>query len=140
MRILGFLLLLTTGTANILLKRRLPPVNIKGGLFNFRAFLIPHLSLFYAASSVGFLGMYTVLTYLDVAAVGIGINSDLAFYLVAIANASSSVGRVGMGILAAWIGPLNVLLIFCLVGAVTTYAWPFAHSVGSLIVVAIIYG
>ena len=74
------------------------------------------------------------------AAVGIGINSDLAFYLVAIANASSSVGRVGMGILAAWIGPLNVLLIFCLVGAVTTYAWPFAHSVGSLIVVAIIYG
>ncbi|EEB94643.1 hypothetical protein MPER_06509 [Moniliophthora perniciosa FA553] len=56
-----------------------------------------------------YLGLRTVLTYIDVAAQSVGF------------------GRLTAALLTDKIGIL-------------TYAWPFAHSLGPLIVVAIIYG
>ena len=64
-----------------------------------------------------FLGLYTVswsfvciasnfslsvkvLTYIDVSAVEAGVPDDLAFYLLAIANACSAVGRITGGVLS----------------------------------------
>ena len=41
----------------------------------------------------------TVLTYIDVSATKAGVSEDFSFYLVSIANASSSLGRLGAGIL-----------------------------------------
>ncbi len=77
---------------------------------------------------------------MDTAAVGMGINPNLSFYLVAIANACSAIGRLGSAVLSSIFGPLNVLLMCTALGAVMTYAWPYARSAGSLIVIAIIYG
>ncbi|OJA11208.1 hypothetical protein AZE42_05766 [Rhizopogon vesiculosus] len=37
-RVFGFILIATLGTANLLLQRRLPPSNVHGGLFNLKAF------------------------------------------------------------------------------------------------------
>ncbi|KAF8322343.1 major facilitator superfamily domain-containing protein, partial [Cantharellus anzutake] len=141
MRVLGFFTLLATTTANLLLRRRLPPVNVKGGLFNLPAFKSPHFTLYYLSSTIGFLGMFTVLTYLDTAAVEVAkINGDLAFYLISIANACSSIGRLGSGALSGRYGPINVLGCFMVLAALMTYVWPYALSMGSLIAVSVLYG
>ena len=59
MRATGFILILTLGAANLLVKRRLPAKNVKGGLFNFRIFLNTAFSLYGLACIIGFLGVYT---------------------------------------------------------------------------------
>ena len=43
---------------------------------------------------------FQVFTYLTISAVGQGVNADMAFYLLAIANATSTLGRVISGLLA----------------------------------------
>jgi MCP family monocarboxylic acid transporter-like MFS transporter 10 len=59
MRITGFVLMVMFGAANLLVSRRLPGKNVKGGLFNFRLFLNPAYTLYGIACIVGFLGIYT---------------------------------------------------------------------------------
>ena len=59
MRILGFILLACLAIPNITLKRRLPPKNIKGGLFNWAAFKDPAFSIYTLSCVVTFLGLYT---------------------------------------------------------------------------------
>ena len=81
-----------------------------------------------------------VLTYIDSAAVTAGIGSDMAFYLVAIANASSALGRVAPSFMVNRFGVVNVLIGFSLVSAIITFAWPFAKSLASLVVISILYG
>ena len=49
-----------------------------------------------------------MLTYIDVSAPLVGVPDDLAFYLVAIANACSAIGRVGGGLLSDRIGMFPV--------------------------------
>jgi len=81
-----------------------------------------------------------VLTYIDLSATTIGISPNFSFYLLAITNAASGFGRVACGILGDKLGALNVSASFTLVCAVMTYAWPFATTKESLIVIGIIYG
>jgi MFS transporter, MCT family, solute carrier family 16 (monocarboxylic acid transporters), member 10 len=51
-----------------------------------------------------------VLTYIDVSAVSFGISENFAFYLVAIANAASAVGRLSAGVLADKAGESRMFL------------------------------
>lgn len=140
MRIVGFILLVTLVAANLLLKRRLPPVNVSGGLFNLRAFKSPAFSLYCASTFTVFLGLYTVLTYIDVSATSVGVSTEFSFYLVSIANASSGLGRYAAGVASDKFGPMNVMMPMTASAAAITFAWPFARSEASLIVVAILYG
>ncbi|KAL0576987.1 hypothetical protein V5O48_004997 [Marasmius crinis-equi] len=140
MRILGFILLFCLAIPNITLARRLPPKNIKGGLFNLDAFKNPAFSFYTASSLVTFLGLYTVLTYIDVSAVSVGVSDDISFYLVSIANGSSGLGRLAAGLLVDRIGAINFIAPTTFLAGILTYAWPFAHSLGPLIAVAVIYG
>lgn len=105
--------------------------------------------------------MHQVLTYIDISAVSAGISPDSSFYLVAIANAGSGVGRIAGGYLTDRIGmcfsphPVCHLLTFNLVfntGAITviapttfctgliTFAWPFAKSEKQFTAIAALYG
>lgn len=86
MRIFGFILICTLGVANVVrrltpvdvvadlailialsiditfwqtLKRRLPPVNVSGGLLNLKVFRSPAFTVYTIASFVAFLGLYT---------------------------------------------------------------------------------
>ncbi|KIJ59686.1 hypothetical protein HYDPIDRAFT_100251, partial [Hydnomerulius pinastri MD-312] len=129
-RIFRFMLLATLGAANLLMERRLPPVNVQGGLFNPAAFRNPAYALYRISGTFTFLGLYTGLTYLPVSAVRVGVSSDFAFYLLAMANASS----------ADKIGPLNIIIPFTAVAGVTTFAWPYATTSKSLVAIAIVYG
>ncbi|KAH7924748.1 MFS general substrate transporter [Leucogyrophana mollusca] len=139
-RIFGFMLLLTLGISNILIDRRLPPVNVTGGLFNWAALRNPAYAVYCLSGCLTFLGLYTVLTYIPVSAELAGVNSDFAFYLIAIANASSAFGRLTAGLLADKVGALNIMTPFTAVAGILTFGWPFARSQGSLIGIAVVYG
>ncbi|KAJ7696439.1 MFS general substrate transporter [Mycena rosella] len=140
MRICAFILVCTLGFANLVLARRLPPKDVKGGLFNLKAFKEPAYAVYCASGFVAFLGLYTVLTYIDVSAVSVGVSPDFSFYLISIANGSSLFGRIAGGISSDRFGPLNCLAPMTLIAAGMTFAWPYARSQGALIAVAVLYG
>ncbi|KAL4256971.1 Proton-linked Monocarboxylate Transporter [Pleurotus pulmonarius] len=140
MRIIGFILILTMGIPNVVLQRRIPPKKVSGGLFNIRAFKSIPYTMYTLSCIVAFLGLYTVLTYIDISATSFGISADTSFYLVSIANAGSLFGRLFAGVTSDSIGAVNIIAPMTLVAAVLTYAWPYAQDLPSLIVVAIIYG
>ncbi|KAJ7231881.1 major facilitator superfamily domain-containing protein [Mycena haematopus] len=140
MRICACILIFTLGFANLTVARRLPPKNVKGGLLNLRAFRFPPFAIYCISGFVAFLGLYTVLTYIDVSAVSVGVSPDFSFYLVSIANGCSLFGRLAGGIVSDRIGPLNVMIPMTFVAAGMTFAWPRARTQTSLIVIAALYG
>ncbi|KAH0583380.1 hypothetical protein H2248_009007 [Termitomyces sp. 'cryptogamus'] len=140
MRIIGFILIVTLGVANLTLKRRLPPVNVAGGLLNLQAFKYAPFTAYCLSAFFSFLGIYTVLTYVSVSALELGISESLSFYLLSIANASSLFGRLSSGLLADRCGPGNIIIPFTAVAGILTYAWPFARTQRELIAVVVLYG
>ncbi|KAK0490622.1 major facilitator superfamily domain-containing protein [Armillaria novae-zelandiae] len=140
MRIIGCILILSLGIANLTMKRRLPPVNAPGGILNLKAFRSTPYTIWCLSGFVAMLGLYTVLTYIGVSAAAYGTSPDVAFYLVSIVNASSGVGRIVAGICVDRYGALNYFGPITIIAGVVTYAWPFARSLASMIVVAVIYG
>lgn len=139
-RVFGLILMATMGTANIFLTRRLPPVDVRGGLFNLKAFRNKAYFTYCVSGIMILLGLYTELTYISVSAVAIGVSKDFSFYMIAIANAASTFGRVTSGLLADKIGALNTMAIFTAMTGITTIVWPFAKDESQLITVAAIHG
>ncbi|KAG2154105.1 MFS general substrate transporter [Suillus clintonianus] len=139
-RVFGFILMATLGMANILLKRRLPPVDVRGGLFNLKAFRNKAYTIYCISGIMILLGIYTELTYMSVSAVAIGVSKDSSFYIIAITNAASTFGRLLSGLLADKFGALNTMLPFIALSGVMTVAWPFAKNESQLIAIATLYG
>ncbi|KAJ7072762.1 major facilitator superfamily domain-containing protein [Mycena amicta] len=140
LRVIGFILLFSLGSANLLVRRRLPPKRVPGGLLNPAAFKSLSYTVYCSAGVVAFLGLYTVLTYIDVSATSVGVPSDFSFYLVSIANAASLLGRISSGVATDRFGVINILAPMSGLAAVMTYLWPLARSKGSFIAVSIVYG
>ncbi|KAF8920290.1 MFS general substrate transporter [Mucidula mucida] len=140
MRIIGFILIFSCAISNLTLQRRLPPKHVEGGLLNLAAFKQASYSVYCFGSFVAFLGLYTVLTYIDVSSKFYGVSPNFSFYLVSIANASSGFGRIVTGFAVDRVGAVNYIAPMTVFAGVLTYAWPFAHSQASMIVIAIIYG
>ncbi|CAE6449174.1 unnamed protein product [Rhizoctonia solani] len=139
-RVISLILSVVVVIAIVTMRRRLPPVVVAGGLFNLKAFCYAPYSLYVWAAMLAWLGLYTVLTYLQVYAKEVGVSPNLIPYLISISNAASFFGRISSGYLSDRIGPLNTIIPSALVTGIATYAWPFARSDGALIAVACIYG
>lgn len=140
MRIIGFILLATLTVTNLTLSRRLPPKDASGPFINLQAFRNPAYTFYCAAGFVTFLGLYTVLTYIDVSAAFVGLDPNFSFYLVSVANAGSFVGRLAGGLLSDKYGALNIMIPSTFVAGILTYAWPFVTNKGGYVVVGLIYG
>ncbi|KAG8895547.1 hypothetical protein FRB99_000488 [Tulasnella sp. 403] len=141
MRIVGLILFVFLGAANLLIRRRLPPVRVRGGLINPAAFKQASYSIYCLGTFIGFLGLYTPLTFLDVSAIeSAHLSPGFSFYLISIANASSTIGRVGGGFLSDKLGCLNVLIPSDIVAAAITFAWPYCATKVGLINVAVFFG
>ncbi|TCD70280.1 hypothetical protein EIP91_004181 [Steccherinum ochraceum] len=140
MRILGFIQLFALTITCLTVDRRVPPGNISKKFFDLSIFKNRAYCTFCIANLVSFLGLYTVLTYIDVSAVHAGLDPNFTYYLVAIANAASGFGRLGGGYYADRFGPLNIMIPSTTFAAALTYAWPFAKTKADFIVIAIIYG
>ncbi|KDQ12040.1 hypothetical protein BOTBODRAFT_57105 [Botryobasidium botryosum FD-172 SS1] len=141
MRIMGFIILGTTTVANILLRSRLPAKKERGKIFDLKAFKNATYALYVLAIFVSFLGINTLAMYLDYAAVASGISPSFAPFLMTISNSGAVFGRIGAGLLGAYIGPMNVLIIYGILSAIVTFVWPFAiKAKGSAVVVSLCYG
>ncbi|KIK46493.1 hypothetical protein CY34DRAFT_9634 [Suillus luteus UH-Slu-Lm8-n1] len=138
-RVFGLILMATLGTANVLLKRRLPPVNVHGGLFNLKAFRNKAFTIYCISGIMILLGFYTELTYLSVSAVAIGVSKDFSFYILAIANAASAL-RMSFGLMSDKFGAINTMGVFTTMTGIATITWPFAKNESQLITIATIYG
>ncbi|OAX32574.1 MFS general substrate transporter [Rhizopogon vinicolor AM-OR11-026] len=139
-RVFGFILIATLGTANLLLQRRLPPSNVHGRLFDLKAFRNKAFAFYCISGIMTFLGLFTVLTYISVSAVKIGVSGDFVFYIISISNASSAVGRLLTGIIGDKIGAINTIAPFTALAGIMTIVWPHAKSESQLIAIVAIYG
>jgi len=140
MRVIAFILLACLGFANLVLERRLPPTNVSGGLMNIRQFKNVAYSLYTAAGFISFLGLYTLLTYIDASAPSQGVSSNLVPYMVAIANTGSALGRLMTGMLGDRYGILNIMVPSNILAGLFTIIWPFVHGNGPVITVTVLYG
>ncbi|KAJ1300085.1 hypothetical protein OPQ81_002567 [Rhizoctonia solani] len=140
-RVIGFIELIVLGISILTLRRRLPCGKVSGGLLNSNSFShIPYL-LYVMAVTVSFLGLYTVLTYLQRYGVEEAhLSPQFAMYLIPIANSASLIGRVGSGHVVDKLGPLNTLIPSTLLAGATTFIWPLARTKGTLIAVSCVYG
>ncbi|KAF8488310.1 MFS general substrate transporter [Russula emetica] len=128
MRIIALLLMFVLGIMNL------------EALFNLKQFKSPAYSVYTASGFVAWLGLYTVLTFIDASAPSQGVSGHLSSYLVAIANAGSGVGRLSCGFIADRIGPLNVMTPSVFVAGILTFLWPHVHGTGALVALALLYG
>ncbi|KAK0242232.1 major facilitator superfamily domain-containing protein [Armillaria nabsnona] len=140
MRVIAFILIFGMGIANLTMRRRLPPANASGGILNLKAFTNAPYTLWCFSTFTAYLGIYTVLTYISVSATAYGVSPDIAFYLVSIVNATSGIGRIVAGICTDRFNALDVLGPMTTIAGAVTYTWPFARTLASMIVVAVIYG
>jgi MFS family permease len=113
---------------------------VKGGLFNWHMFKVVPYSLYCVSGFFTFLGLFTLLTYIDISAVSVGIDPNFAFYLVAIANASSGLGRLLSGLTTDKFGSINLTAPMSLIAAAITFGWPYVTSKTGYILIAVFYG
>ncbi|KAJ7924312.1 major facilitator superfamily domain-containing protein [Mycena leptocephala] len=132
LRIIGFILILTLGLANMCVARRLPPIKPAGHIFNWSVFRNSAFSLYCAAQFVLSFGVFIVLIYISSSAISAGISRNFAFYLVAIINASAGAGRLLFGLLGDRSGAMNVIVATSVFVAALTMIWPHCRSVASI--------
>ncbi|KAF7354392.1 MFS general substrate transporter [Mycena venus] len=140
LRIMGFILILTFGVANLCLARRLPPHKAAGGLFGLHVFRNPAFSAWALSAFLGLFGAFNVGAYVTSSAVSYGISSNIAFYFVAMYNGASLFGSVGLGFLADRLGAMNILIPTTISIGIITIVWPFCGTVASLCVISVLYG
>ena len=88
-----------------------------------------------------FLGMYTPFIYIQSYAMRTRItDSDLGFYILAILNSSSIVGRIIPSLIANKVGSMNMFMITITVLTITAYSLIVSHTLARLMVAAVIYG
>ncbi|KAG8897922.1 hypothetical protein FRB99_007786 [Tulasnella sp. 403] len=81
------------------------------------------------------------MAFLDVSAIeSAHLSPEFSFYLISIANATSTIGRVGGGVLSDKFGCLNVLIPSDIIVAAVTIVWPHCMTKVGLINVAVFYG
>jgi MFS family permease len=92
-RVLGFIILATTIIPNVCMRVRVLPAKTRS-LLDLRAFLIPAYSLQVAGFFCGFMGLYVPFFYGQLYALKEKITTEnLAFYLLAVMNSTSTFGR-----------------------------------------------
>ncbi|KAN0141818.1 MFS general substrate transporter [Lactarius tabidus] len=142
MRIIAGILAIAIGVTNVLqtIRRRLPPTTLSGGLFDPKQFRSPAYTVYTAFGIVTFLGLFTVLTFIDASAPSQGVPESLSSYLISITNAGNAIGRLAGGVLGDQFGPINVMIPASLIAGILTLVWPYTHGIASLFTLAGTYG
>ena len=87
-----------------------------------------------------YLGFFGPFFYISSYAVSLGESSSFSFYVVAILNAASFVGRILPGLLADRYGMWNLLVISVLTSAVVAFCWTAVTGVVGVVIWSIAYG
>ncbi|KAI9892315.1 MAG: hypothetical protein M1814_001514 [Vezdaea aestivalis] len=140
-RVLGFLSLATLSISLAVMKQRVLPKTARP-LLDLSAFKSLPFDFFTLGLFFIFIGLYVPFFYMpSYAALVLHTSPDLAFYLIAVLNGSSAVGRVGLNFLADKIGPLNTLVPCAALSGILCFVWiGVRSSLGGLITLCILYG
>lgn len=137
-RIVGFWILALLIISCPLIRARLPPR--KGSLILLKAFKELPYDLICFASFLMLFGTFTPIFFLPEFATQQGMSQQLAYYTLAILNASSLFGRLIPGYLADHLGRLNMYCAAGIITGIMAICWQEASGNAGIIVFAAIYG
>ncbi|CAO2658222.1 Nn.00g059450.m01.CDS01 [Neocucurbitaria sp. VM-36] len=139
-RVLGFIILGTMIIPNFVMRVRVLPAKSRS-LLDLRAFLFPAYSLQVAGFFCGFCGLYMPFFYAQLYALQRHItNENLAFYLLAVMNSTSTFGRILPNVLSDRIGPFNVVIPCCLISGLLCICFISVTSSAGIVVLMAFYG
>ncbi|GIJ84575.1 hypothetical protein Asppvi_003422 [Aspergillus pseudoviridinutans] len=137
-RIVGFIILPFMAFASVAVKPRLPPRKTR--LFLLSPYRDLRFITLFVALFFMFFGMFTPFFYLTTYATTRGMHTALAGYLLAIVNATSTLGRIIPGILADKYGRLNTFAIGGVATGIIVLCMTSATTNAGLIVYAVFFG
>ncbi len=140
-RVISFISLALLLIAIAVMKSRLPP---KPGRSLFQPSALKNIpfTLVSFGLSIGFIGLYVPMFYIQTYALTRQITSDTdyAFYLLSILNAGSFFGRILPNFLADKIGALNMLVPCTIAAGVLCLGWIAINNLAGITVFAVLYG
>jgi predicted MFS family arabinose efflux permease len=137
-RISGFIMLVLIGPACAAIKARLPPR--LGTFFLPAAFKNPQFLGVIGSVFLMVLGLFLPFFYLPTFAVGHGMSTELASYIIAILNGASFFGRVIPGVVGDKLGRYNALGVAALSSGILLICMQALSSNASIIVFSGLYG
>jgi predicted MFS family arabinose efflux permease len=144
-RIAGFMMLALTGLACLTIR---PPVNSAESSsqqpqrrsIEVSVFKNPTLILMSVSLSFIFMGLFSPFFYVTPYTVSLGLDVNMAFYMISILNAASLFGRILPGILADWYGPVNIFNCATACSFIIIFCWTRATSIAGIAVFSLTYG
>lgn len=101
---------------------------------------VPYV-LFGLGTLFGYMGIYVVFFYIQLYAMSrADMSSHLAFYLLALVNAGSSLGRILPNFAADYVGTLNMQTIFISASAVLSLSLIAIRNVKGILAFCVLYG
>lgn len=138
-RISGIVLAATALPAAWLIKERTPIQ--AAGFVDWTLFRQFNFAILFLASAIGVFPLFVPPFFIPLYGRSMGLSSSTGAALLAGFNFSSAVGRIFSGHLCDILGPLNTLIAFLLVNALTMIAlWPASTSLAPLAVFAVMNG
>lgn len=140
MRVLGFIVLVTSIPPTLLMKSKAPPRRPRN-LVDPKAFRDVPFLLFNFGLLFGLMGLYIILFYIELFALNrTDVSHDLAGYLLVIINVSSLPGRLIPGYYADKIGSINVQTSVALMSAILTFCLMVIDTTAGLVVFCVLFG
>jgi predicted MFS family arabinose efflux permease len=142
-RIAGFMMLALTGLACITIR---PPVDAARSSSPQRRSMDisvvknPNLILISVSLFFIYTGLFSPFFYVTPYTVSLGLDANMAFYMISILNAASLFGRVLPGIFADWYGPLNIFNFASAFSFIIVFCWVKATSIAGIVVFSLAYG
>lgn len=87
-----------------------------------------------------YVGLFSPLFYVTPYTVSLGLDPNMAFYMISILNAASLFGRILPGILADWYGTLNMFILATASSFIIIFCWTKATSIAGVVVFSFAYG
>ena len=138
-RISGIVLAATALPAAWLIKERTPIQ--ASGFVDWSLFRQSNFAILFLASAIGVFPLFVPPFFIPLYGRSMGLSSSTGAALLAGFNFSSCVGRIFSGHLCDILGPLNTLIAFLLINALTMIAlWPASTSLAPLAVFAVMNG
>ena len=139
-RVLGFISLALLVVAILVLRTRVTPQQSRS-LLRLSAFKSSPYTLHSLGIFVGFSGLYFPLFYVQSYALAqTPIQGDYAFYLLAIMNGSSALGRIVPNFLADKLGPLNMLTPCTVAAGILCLGWIDITDTAGITAFSVFYG
>ncbi|KAJ5590449.1 hypothetical protein N7450_004421 [Penicillium hetheringtonii] len=141
LRIIGFMQLVLTTAATLLVKPRFPRNSQHDVLHIRQYFTNKRTMIFTVALIIMDLGIYVPWFYITPYTTQYGGSESLAFYNAAILNGGACLGCYALGIIAdSGLGFFNSLTVTTFACAIVAFAWIAAKNIAGIIVWSAVYG